>query len=577
MGLSLNNTGSFLGLGSPFDRTTSAGSFARPGFPAPGPFPFGVVHAAIFALILFSPRNKPAPALSFAQVKPRFPALGLFPSVFAHAVIAFFFLYPPLYRSMIPPRIIEVRWNDLHAAPHDSVVVSKLYYSARMALSPSSAAVDSARKPANEIPLPGKGNVPAPPERLEERATAQSMYSGPQEVAAFSPNATNSIQTILRPDLVNPAVLKFPQLLKPVIILLPNVPVIPNVKQPNLAALPPSAQPVKNTLVKLPVAKVGGTASAPTPEIQRQTLPEIESEIRASGRVAVIVLNAVTVPENAPVAVPQAELAGSFTVGALRSVQSTADTGTSGTSTKPSDAPQAANQRAQVRAGEGVVKASETPLPKASDGLYPNSAGNSVANSKSDHFSRFAGTSQGADTEVQSQVRNGVSGVIIVGGTSRAGSRAGTNSTTIATYGFTVISSGTSGGASRDLGVFDRSETVYTVYIPMADVGGGPDWSIQYAILDPRQAGNGLLTPPVVLKKARAVETGDSTDSRTTIIFVSGVISAEGELTVKVPPQMDAHTREALEALRRWEFLPAQLNGIAVAIKVLIGVGILSR
>ena len=65
----------------------------------------------------------------------------------------------------------------------------------------------------------------------------------------------------------------------------------------------------------------------------------------------------------------------------------------------------------------------------------------------------------------------------------------------------TITSVGSSGGATRDLGVFSRGDTVYTVYIPMADAGGGPDWPIEYALMNSALAGNGLLTPPVALKK----------------------------------------------------------------------------
>ena len=71
-------------------------------------------------------------------------------------------------------------------------------------------------------------------------------------------------------------------------------------------------------------------------------------------------------------------------------------------------------------------------------------------------------------------------------------------------YGITIISGGSSGGAGRDMGVFDRSETVFSVAIPMGDAGGGPDWPMQYAMLNHGQSGAGLLVPPFAQKKVAA-------------------------------------------------------------------------
>src|SRR5207247_4757875 len=100
-------------------------------------------------------------------------------------------------------------------------------------------------------------------------------------------------------------------------------------------------------------------------------------------------------------------------------------------------------------------------------------------------------------------------GISISGGVpGRSGRAVARTSIPHDSYGLTVISGGSSGGASRDLGVFSRSDTVYTVYIPMTDAGGGPDWPMQYALMSPAQAHNGspngLLTPPAVLKKNQA-------------------------------------------------------------------------
>jgi len=419
------------------------------------------------------------------------------------------------------------------------------------------------------------------PARREETSAAQATYSGPQEIVSIVPNPTNSVQTILRPDLVSPPILKFPQLLKPLLILPSIVPTISEVQPVNAAVVPTSIQRINNSAREVPMAKVARTAPLPAVETPAKPLPEIKSEISENGPLAAIVLNAVTVPENAPLVVPQAALSGNFAVHRVSSAQSSGNADLLGEFIGPSDATRAPNKLEPQGRGEGIDPPSDGSIGNNADKLTApgkRSSAETASNSNTNRSSQPAGIPQGGDIGSRMQAAHGVPGITIIGGTNRSGSRVGVVSATAhATYGLTVISSGTSGGASRDKGVFERSETVYTVYIPMADVGGGPDWSIQYAILASPQAGSGLLTPPVAIKKVRAAVTGDLPDASGAVTFFSGTISAQGELTVNPPRQMDARVRQALNALSRWEFLPAQLNGIAVGIKVLIGVAIVSQ
>jgi hypothetical protein len=542
-------------------------------------FPFAVVYAAILIFSSHPSLKVRVPELTFAQIKPRFPARGLFPSAVIHAIILILFLYPPLFKLLNPPRIIEERWDDLRSTPVDSQEMTKLYYSAQKALDPAPASHREGKKHANASSPHGKRSTLGSRGRHVETTTVQSTYSGPQEVVSITPNPTNSIQTILRPDLINPPTLKFPQLLKPVVILRPSASAPIEAKPANPVPTPASAQHIKDTSVDPPAAKVPATVSLPAPEKRPQPrpLPQVETETPASDPLEAIVINAVTVPENAPVAIPQAELFGSF---AVRPLQSSAGAGGSGESIASSDATKAAKKVEQGGRGEAITPTSETQTHKGADvssATGKASDNNSAGNSNLNRSSQVTGTSPVGDSGVHGQAAHEVSGIAIIGGTNRGRSPVGSIATPRTTYGLTVISSGSSGGASRDLGVFDRSETVYTVYVPMADAGGGPDWSMQYAILGSQQAGNGLLTPPVAVKKVRAFVTGDLPNSPPTTIFFSAVISAKGELTVNPPRQMDARARQALGALRHWEFLPAQLNGVAVGIKVLVGVGTVSQ
>jgi hypothetical protein len=143
------------------------------------------------------------------------------------------------------------------------------------------------------------------------------------------------------------------------------------------------------------------------------------------------------------------------------------------------------------------------------------------------------------------------------------------------TYGMTVVASGSNGGAVRDLGVFGKSETVYTVYISMADAGGGADSPLQYAIVrgPGTSTSSAMLTPPYAVKKKVATVSPES-GLPGRLVFVRGFISDDGKLLspLVVGSQLDAIAKAAIASLEDWQFLPAQLEGQAVKVKVLIGI-----
>lgn len=135
-----------------------------------------------------------------------------------------------------------------------------------------------------------------------------------------------------------------------------------------------------------------------------------------------------------------------------------------------------------------------------------------------------------------------------------------------------MISAGNNGGPSRDLGAFSRDETVYTVFVPMGDVGGGADWSMQYAL--PGAVNNrGLLTPPFPTKKVKAERSASDSGLDSSPVFVAGTIDAEGNLqNLRASRMSDQRSQTAIGVLEQWKFTPAKLDGKAVEAKVLIGV-----
>jgi hypothetical protein len=112
----------------------------------------------------------------------------------------------------------------------------------------------------------------------------------------------------------------------------------------------------------------------------------------------------------------------------------------------------------------------------------------------------------------------------------------------------------------------------------MTEVGGGPDWPMQYALMSPAQNSlpNALLTPPVVLKKKPATLAATYLKANSGPAFVTGMIDENGKLKdLRAVRTMDAKAQAAIRSLEQWEFQPAQLGGKPVPSKILIGVSVM--
>jgi hypothetical protein len=95
---------------------------------------------------------------------------------------------------------------------------------------------------------------------------------------------------------------------------------------------------------------------------------------------------------------------------------------------------------------------------------------------------------------------------------------------------------------------------------------------MQYALLNPRSRGASLMEPPVATKKVAAFASGELAQQNTPV-FVRGVIDEKGKLVgLQTVVVHDPRGEVAIQALEKWEFLPAVLDGAPVASKVLIGV-----
>ena len=425
-------------------------------------------------------------------------------------------------------------------------------------------------------------------------------FAGPQEIVSDLPDSTNSVQTIRRPDLVAP-----PKLANP--IRLPSMVMLPALAAPKLVA-PQLAQPELPSPLELPTfkaseprvqvpalpigtpklpsrvpveamaPKITGTFDHSSPAFAATTNPEVPAPK------AVVVINAVSISSESAPAIPDAELSGNFAVGPSRdenagkSKPAAADRNTAGTGASSAEG-KSLNSTGGSGSGIGAnasgLNVGGRNAGGANAGAGDSGGGNAGA--------AQGGSLSGMGTRLESGAAGaaagnaGLPGISISGGIpGRSGRAVAINPAPHGSYSLTIISGGSSGGASRDLGVFSRSDTVYTVYISMADAGGGPDWPMEYTLMSSAPAGNGLLAPPIVLKKIRATGPKTGLTANSGPVFVTAIIDEKGALKgVRAIRALDARAKSAVNALAQWEFLPAQLEGKPVASKILIGVSII--
>ena len=151
----------------------------------------------------------------------------------------------------------------------------------------------------------------------------------------------------------------------------------------------------------------------------------------------------------------------------------------------------------------------------------------------------------------------------------------------------TITSTADSGGGLPDLGVFAH-EKVYTVYLDVktTPTSHAASWTLQYARFAPSATEvrmpeiqiTKVLTPPFPLTKE--IPKLNSELIRTYlryVIVVYAVMDERGQLQrMSVKQSPDARLNgPILNALSQWAFQPAQLNGQAVPLKVLIGIPLL--
>ena len=391
------------------------------------------------------------------------------------------------------------------------------------------------REPRDVIyfPVVGRESLPVPP------SSSGFSYPGPQNIISDVPEPTNRILTVLQPTIPNPPILKPP-------VLLPNIVQLPPAAVPRLeipvpiVKAPPAPASVREPIVKTP----------PSPRVEEQPsiVPEVKAPVAPLKTAAVPLLALSPMPATGvqPTEVPPGEARGRFAI-----------------STEPSVA---------VNDPEpGIAK------------LPPSPATNASAGNKSEPFSGI--TILGGPASNASAVGDSSSIITIPSGDSRI---AGSGIVSIGpsppqvtgSYGVTVVSTESSGGGLPNFGVFSN-ETKYTVYLDMNTTANdtAPSWTLEFGVPrdgnSNRSNGNheGFILPFPVVKPRPVLPAELVQRYLRRLVIVYGIISADGkmqQMVVKDSP--DAGLNESvLSALSKWSFRPAQLDGQAVPVKVLIG------
>jgi TonB-like protein len=537
--------------------------------------------------VLFSPA-------SVDLTRGRFPGRGLLYSFLFHEIAVFLLLLSPSY---VIQRTKEYRPVNNEPLFIDSEVL-KAYL-------PSVGGGQESAPEGEKKGEEGKKGDAAPPSEGHSGLT----YPGPQPIVSQPPVPDNTEQTIRQPDLVSPPVIKVP-------VVLPNQVQIAAPKAPELkgashaleipVSVPPAPPPppeVKPKLVlpppkpeiaALPTASVKNLVqstpklSAPKPPPPK-VLPSSGDQMRNLAVLSPVLNKPTEVAE-----IPVGERHGSFAIGPpeLKGKSTEPGVGTGST-------PGAAKAAAAAGTASGGAEATGHGTSAGSSLVAGNGSGTGSAtgaglgHAGTGTGAGGAGTGKGSGTGAGIGPGHGpFPGLAIEGGVGAGGSipRRGMHMNfgpdKSYNYGMTVEAQGKSGGGLRDFGVF-RDEAVYTVYVDVPEPKSPmAPWTLEYAVLDPPSTGvvnlkkvsapaaDQVVAPFPTTKEDPKLPWDVVKQYPGHMLVVYAEISPEGKLRkIHILDSPDIELSQlVLQALAKWVFKPAIVNGKAVAVKTLFGV-----
>lgn len=433
--------------------------------------------------------------------------------------------------------------------------------------------------------------LPSPFRAGHSSPAVRTIYAGPQNVISAPRNPDNLVQTVRRPDLLKPPRLKtdvrLPNMVllnpgprvtlapQPVKIATSRSGVVAEAKEPSVQ-LPVQGAEVGTPKLPMPAAPNVNYIAPPQPPSAAQPAPDpdlpssVVSGSRARQEVIVVSVVAPPIPDLS--AIPQGERSGSFII-------STQPRSGPGDGTGGGAKPGSSSQGNAPPGGAGLNGNSD-----GSGGSAGNRGGSGSASSGPGGGTGGSGAGMGTGNTPGSGGGTGTTpgagsgdGLTIVGGGGRSGSsrppkRSSTR--TYPSYDLTIIGTSNSSGL-QDFGVF-RNETVYTVYLSMADEkADGPDFTMQYSLAESDREWKGLLSAPILIAK-RSLRCPEEIAAKFVgkHVTLRGYINDKGkfeELSVLKSP-VAAIGEWMVKTIASWEFQPAAHSGRAVRVKVVLSI-----
>jgi hypothetical protein len=146
-------------------------------------------------------------------------------------------------------------------------------------------------------------------------------------------------------------------------------------------------------------------------------------------------------------------------------------------------------------------------------------------------------------------------------------------------YGMTVVSTASSGGGLEDFGVF-ADQRVFTVYIPMKRTPeeADPTWTLQYGLMNDESMSvsddQQVIAPSPVMREWPQIPAELLRKYAERQVVIYAIVDKEGKVSqIAVKKTPDRRVSDPIaQALEKWVFRPAQVNGQPTAVKILIGI-----
>jgi hypothetical protein len=446
------------------------------------------------------------------------------------------------------------------------------------------------------LALPNFVEIAAPAFVAPPRSLNLASRPDPVEFQEEPPPTQPSVQDTVRaePEPTPP---------QPISDLTLHVPIdlpVSRVQAPQFTVAPPPAPtvPVRQTEAVPPVPET--EPAAPT----RQEPPPVDYSplpAQGTGRQNVLALSPMPAMGDRPAQLPAAEARGRFAISPEPNLAAPETEPGAATAPPPPEAPPAvinlsptAPNPSQNQVTISFGPSVKTDLPGGSAGAGAGATGLPTGSGEG---TGGAGGSAGSNGSAGSGGASGAgnapfAGITIVGGSGWTGSTPKVAQPPPAlrplqtSYGLFVVSTERSGGGLPFFGVFGNQQ-VYTVFLDVreTELEQDPSWTLEFALDEekasyvevadePHEGKHGLVLPFPMTKERPVLPRQVVRKHAGKMVIVYGVVNLKGkmeQMSVKETP--DALLNQPLlDALSKWEFRPALLDGRPVVMKALLGV-----